>query len=153
MTKEATPLSLAAFQGLAAYLLDTNKLPQNVDWFIISNLYGGPGSIINSFPPSTSPSSTSSYAHRDSGYVWQFYANTALDIPAPSGSIVGYLKAMVASLGPEAANLPAYAPYADPELGVGDDAHNRYWGAAVPRLKTIQKAFDPKDILYSPQGI
>lgn len=58
---------------------------------------------------------------------------------------------MVAALGPEAKSLPAYAPYADPELSRAD-AQTRYWGAGVPRLKAIKQAVDPKGTLYNPQG-
>lgn len=58
---------------------------------------------------------------------------------------------MVGALGAEAANLPAYAPYADPELSQAE-AQTRYWGAGVARLKAIKAAVDPKGILYAPQG-
>lgn len=118
---------------------------------IISNLYGGPGSIITSFPPSTDPSSTSSYAHRDTGYVWQLYAYTANSMPPFDNDIISFVKGMVDSLGPEASNLPAYAPYADTALSQAE-AQVRYWGAGVPRLKKIKAQVDPKGILYNPQG-
>lgn len=106
--------------------------------------------MINSFPPSTDPSSTSSYLGRDSGYVWQLYGYSA-NPPAFNQAIIPYVKGMVTSLGAEAANLPAYAPYADTELSQSD-AQTRYWGAGVPRLKSIKLAFDPKGILLNPQG-
>lgn len=54
-------------------------------------------------------------------------------------------------MGAEVANLPAYAPYADTELSQ-TEAQTRYWGAGVPRLKSIKAAVDPKGILYNPQG-
>lgn len=146
-THNATPLSLAALKSLFTYLQTTK--PVNSDWFIIANLYGGPGSIINSFPASTDPSSTSSYLGRDSGYVWQLYGYATNS--AFNAAIIPYIKGMVTSLGAEAANLAAYAPYADTELSQSE-AQTRYWGAGVPRLKSIKLAFDPKGILLNPQG-
>ncbi|KAL0632705.1 hypothetical protein Q9L58_008398 [Maublancomyces gigas] len=148
-THQAAPLSLAALKTLFTYL--TTAPPSGSAWFIIANLYGGPGSKITSFPPSTDPASTSSYAGRDSGYVWQLYGyvtNTqAPYIPA----ITGFVKGMVDSLGSEAAGLPAYAPYADTALSQAE-AQTRYWGGGVARLKTIKTQVDPKGILYNPQG-
>lgn len=58
---------------------------------------------------------------------------------------------MVDALGPEAADLPAYAPYADTEYSQ-EEAQERYWGAAAPRLREIKMAIDPKGTLSNPQG-
>ncbi|CCX30517.1 hypothetical protein FPQ18DRAFT_312236 [Pyronema domesticum] len=149
-TKESAPLSLTALNSMFAYLY-TNPAPPNTWWMIISNLYGGPGSVINSFPPSTDPASTSSYADRDSGYVLQFYGSTASTRPPFNNQIMTYVKSMVGSLGDEVKNLPAYAPYNDPEL-TRAEAQQKYWGAGVPRLKAIKSQVDPKGILYNPQG-
>jgi hypothetical protein len=143
-------LSLTALNSMFTYLY-TNPAPPNTWWMIISNLYGGPGSVINSFPPSTDPASTSSYADRDSGYVLQFYGSTASTQPPFNNQIMTYVKSMVGALGDEVKNLPAYAPYNDPEL-TRAEAQQKYWGAGVPRLKAIKSQVDPKGILYNPQG-
>lgn len=115
------------------------------------NLYGGPGSKITSFPPSTDPASTSSYAGRDAGFVWQLYGYTSNSLPPFNSAITGFVTGMVNVMGAEATGLPAYAPYADTALSQ-TDAQTRYWGAGVPRLKTIKAQFDPRGILYNPQG-
>jgi FAD/FMN-containing dehydrogenase len=132
------------------YLYNTSP-PGGVEWMVIANLYGGPGSIINSFPPSTDPNSTSSYGDRDSGYVWQFYAYTGNSQPPFNPGIITFVQNMVEALGAEAKDLPAYAPYADPELSQAE-AQIRYWGEGVARLKAIKSQVDPKGILYNPQG-
>ncbi|KAF8537005.1 hypothetical protein BDD12DRAFT_746446 [Trichophaea hybrida] len=150
VTHESAPLSPKALKGLFNYLYTTTP-PGGAQWFIISNLEGGPGSVIDSFPPNTDPHSTSSYAHRDTGYVLQLYGFTANSKPPFNSGIINFVKGMVDSMGPEAANLPAYAPYADPELSVAD-AHVRYWGGGVRRLMKIKKEVDPKGVLYNPQG-
>jgi hypothetical protein len=149
-TKQSAPLSLSALQGLFNYIYNTSP-PSGSSWMIIANLYGGPGSVINSFPASTDPSSTSSYAGRDSGYVWQLYAYTSNSQPPFVSAIIPFVENMVGALGAEAANLPAYAPYTDPELSQAD-AQTRYWRDGVARLKAIKSQVDPKGILYNPQG-
>lgn len=83
---------------------------------VINNLYGGPNSAINAVLPSTNPVSTSSYAHRSASYVWQLYAYTSNSQPPLSNNIRTFVQSMVDALGNEAADLPAYAPYLDPEL-------------------------------------
>ncbi|KAI5818346.1 hypothetical protein BZA77DRAFT_277506 [Pyronema omphalodes] len=150
ITKESTPLSLTALNSMFNYLY-THPAPPNTWWMIISNLYGGLGSVINSYPPSTDSASTSSYANRDSGYVLQFYGSTASTQPPFNNQIMTFVKSIVRALGEEAENLSAYAPYSDPELTQAE-AQQRYWGASVPRLKTIKSQVDPKGILYNPQG-
>lgn len=147
-THQATPLSLTALTKLFTYLYTTTP-PSGSDWFIIANLYGGPGSKITSFPPSTDPASTSSYAGRDTGYVWQLYGYTG-NAQFIAG-IIPFIKGMVDALGQEAVGLPAYAPYPDTTYTQAE-AQTRYWGAGVARLKSIKALVDPKGILYNPQG-
>lgn len=79
------------------------------------------------------------------------YGYTANSQPPFDPKIITFITGIVNSLGPEAANLPAYAPYADTELTQAQ-AQVRYWGAGVPRLKSIKAQVDPKGILYNPQG-
>jgi len=80
------------------------------------------------------------------------YAYTATSQPPFDPAIVDFVKGMVTALGPEAANLPAYAPYADSELSQAE-AQVRYWGDGVAKLKGIKKQVDPKGILHNPQGV
>lgn len=115
------------------------------------NLYGGCDSVITSFPPSTDPSSTSSYAGRDAGYVWQLYSNTKDMLPPFDQAIIGFVAGMVDALGPEASDLPAYAPYADTTYSQ-QEAQDRYWGAGAPRLRSIKAVIDPKGTVFNPQG-
>ncbi|KAL0630899.1 hypothetical protein Q9L58_010247 [Maublancomyces gigas] len=148
-THQCTPLSYAALESLFTYLYTTTP-PSNSEWFIIANLYGGSDSVITSFPPSTDPASTSSYAGRDTGYVWQLYGYTEDSLPPFNVDIISFVKGMVDALGDEG-DLPAYAPYADTEL-TQEEAQVRYWGGGVDRLKAIKAAVDPTGILYNPQG-
>jgi len=147
-TKEAAPLSQTAINGLFNYLYNTAP-PSEAKWFIIVNLYGGPGSVINSVPPNTDPAATSSYGDRDGGYVFQFYGYTPAGAWNPA--VINYVEGMTTSLGKEAANLMGYAPYADTQL-TRAEAQKRYWGGGVTRLKAIKKEVDPKGILLNPQG-
>lgn len=107
--------------------------------------------MITSPPPSTDPSSTSSYAGRDAGYVWQIYGQSANTLPPFNEEIIGFLAGMVDAFGDEVANLPAYPAYADTEYD-RDEAQDRYWGAGAARLREIKSAVDPKGIIYNPQG-
>ncbi|KAI5789793.1 hypothetical protein FPQ18DRAFT_339187 [Pyronema domesticum] len=99
----------------------------------------------------TNPAPPNTYADRDSGYVLQFYGSTASTQPPFNNQIMTYVKSMVGALGEEVENLPAYAPYSDPEL-TRAEVQLKYWGAGVPRLKAIKSQVDPKGILYNPQG-
>lgn len=65
--------------------------------------------------------------------------------------IIGFVAGMVAALGDEASELPAYAPYADTTF-TQQEAQDRYWGAGAPRLRDIKAAIDPKGTVYNPQG-
>lgn len=58
---------------------------------------------------------------------------------------------MVDALGQEAADLPAYAPYADTSYSQ-TEAQERYWGAGAPRLREIKSVVDQGGVLYNPQG-
>ncbi|KAI5792006.1 hypothetical protein EDC01DRAFT_706804 [Geopyxis carbonaria] len=146
VTAEARPLSLAALQRLTAYLYGT-AAPGGVSYMVIFNLYGGPGSRINE--PAAGSAAAGAYAHRDGGYVVQCYADVL------SGgwrdAVVGYVNGMVGSMGAEASALPAYAPYADPQLA-REEAQRRYWGDGVARIAAVKRQYDPKGVVYNPQG-
>lgn len=107
--------------------------------------------MITSFPASTDPASTSSYAGRDTGYVWQIYGNMVDLMPPFDEDVIGYLGGMVDALGVEAAELPGYAPYPDTTFSK-DEAQKRYWGGGAPRLRAIKALVDPKGTVYNPQG-
>lgn len=149
-THQHTPLSRNAMLSFFVYVANA-PVPAGSDWFIIINLYGGGDSVITSFPPSTDPSSTSSYAGRDTAYVWQLYGNMANLSPPFNGAIITYISGMVSALGSEAAGLPGYAPYPDTEF-TREEAQARYWGDGAPRLRAIKADVDPKGTVYSPQG-
>ncbi|TGZ78668.1 FAD-binding domain-containing protein [Ascodesmis nigricans] len=133
---EDRPISVGAASSFAAYL---QFVPTTASWYVICNLYGGPGSVINSVP-----ANSTSYRHRSSGYVWQFVASGG-----PEANVVEYVKNMVSSFGNEIDGYPAYAPYADPEL---EDPQTAYWGDNVERLRELKKVWDADDILLNPQG-
>ncbi|KAI5777356.1 hypothetical protein EDC01DRAFT_635891 [Geopyxis carbonaria] len=140
---QATPLTLDAMTALLEYAWNT-PAPSDAFWMVLVELYGGAASAVT-----TGPASPASYARRDTGHVLQFYANTADNAPPWDDAIVGFVNGLVDALGVEGG---AYPPYADPELGTGDAARERYWGANVARLKAIKAAVDPGRVVFAPQG-
>ncbi|KAL7266474.1 hypothetical protein RUND412_010979 [Rhizina undulata] len=153
VTPSSTLLTEAALVNFFTYLKNVGTSYKN-PWFIIANLYGGPGSVINIPPPSTDPKSTSSYAHRDSLFVFQFYANMPNNLPPFDEGILPFLGNMVNSI---ISKMPgvffaAYNNYVDPTFKIAT-AYTLYYGDGYPRLKNIKRAVDPGFVFWYPQVI
>lgn len=136
-----TPITLTTLQKLTNYLQNT-PVPELVEWMVIFNLYGGPGSRISAVG-----NGENSYPHHGAGYVTQFYAwNNGAWVP----QTIPFVKGMTEVMGSEVADWGAYGPYVDPELGSG--AKTAYWGANVDRLEQVKQTWDAGDLWLNPQG-
>lgn len=149
VTPPKSPPSISALKNLLTYLKPS--APSGYDPIIIINLYGGPNSAIRSPPWASIRSQTSSYSHRDAGWVWQFTAGSSGQVDRKEG-LVGYVDGLLASMGNEVKSWGAYAPYVDPELDA-NTAREKYWGAQLGRLTGVKMKYDKKGLLGGPQGV
>lgn len=113
-----------------------------VDYFIIVNLYGGPGSAINS-----KTTDFAAYNDRDSLWVIQNYGYTANSV----GFIDG-LNDVITNAQPQT-RFGAYMNYIDPSLDAAT-AHRVYYGDVVyARLLRLKQQLDPQSVFWNPQAI
>ncbi|CAI6235830.1 unnamed protein product [Periconia digitata] len=123
-------------------LFDYMKEGTSVDYYSIINLYGGPGSAINS-----KDTEFAAYNDRDSLWVVQNYGSTAGSIDFINGLNDAVVKAQ-----PET-HFGAYLNYVDPTLDAAT-AHELYYGDAVyGRLEALKSEVDPKGVFWNPQAI
>jgi hypothetical protein len=132
--------------GLSATALnaffDHLQTAGSVNYYVIINLYGGPGSAINS-----KDTTFAAYADRDSLWVFQNYGNTA----ASSGFIEGINSAII-NAQPKT-TFGAYLNYVDPSYDA-PTAHKVYYGDALyAKLLSLKKQVDPQGVFWNPQAI
>jgi len=114
----------------------------DVEYFIIINLYGGPGSAINS-----KDTSFAAYNDRDSLWVLQNYGYTADSVNFINGINSAIIKAQPQT------SFGAYLNYVDPTYDAAT-AHKLYYGDAVySRLAALKKQVDPQSVFWHPQAI
>jgi len=108
---------------------------------------GGPTSYVP-----TVPSSSTSYAHRDSIYEWQLVAQTSS--PPFDDAGITWLNPFVSDIEAAESNvtLGMYYNYADPTLSK-DEAHERYWLEHYGKLAEIKKDYDPNLVFENPQTV
>ncbi|KAJ4289799.1 hypothetical protein N0V90_011130 [Kalmusia sp. IMI 367209] len=112
------------------------------DYFVIINLYGGPGSAIN-----TKDTTFAAYKDRDSLWVFQNYGikPTTLDF-------INGINDVIIESQPDT-EFGAYLNYVDPSYSA-KEAHELYYGDEVySRLATLKKKYDPKQTFWMPQAI
>lgn len=115
-------------------------------WYIIIDMHGGKNSYISSLPKDST-----SYYFRDSLWLYQFYDRSFGKYPTNGFSFLnGWVDAFTTKL--DRSQWGMYINYADPTMDRAEATRN-YWGAALPRLRTIKAAVDPKEVFYFPQGI
>lgn len=116
-------------------------------WYFIVAAQGGPTSYVP-----TIPSSSTSYAHRDSIYEWQLVAQ-AVAPPFDEAGIT-WLNPFVSDIEAAESNLTLgmYYNYADPTLSK-EEAHERYWLQHYGRLAEIKKRVDPNLVFLNPQTV
>ncbi|KAF1997187.1 Glucooligosaccharide oxidase [Amniculicola lignicola CBS 123094] len=128
------------FNQLWDYLSKGSPAP----YFIITNLYGGPGSSIN-----YKTEHFAAYADRDSLWVLQNYGDT--ENPANIDFINGINDVIIKSQ-PET-TFGAYLNYVDPSYDAAT-AHKVYYGDAIyGKLLKLKQKYDPRKIFWNPQAI
>lgn len=135
---ESAGLTAAAVNALYDY----TRTAGDVEYFVIINLYGGPGSAINS-----KDTNFAAYNDRDSLWVIQNYGFTAGSVNFISG-----LQNAVLNAQPQTP-FGAYLNYVDPTYSAAT-AHQLYYGNAVySRLAALKAQVDPKGVFWHPQAI
>ncbi|CAO2648425.1 Nn.00g076920.m01.CDS01 [Neocucurbitaria sp. VM-36] len=123
-------------------LFDYLKTAGDVEYFIIINLYGGPGSAINS-----KDTTFAAYNDRDSLWVLQNYGYTPDSVNFINGINSAIIKAQPQT------SFGAYLNYVDPTYDAAT-AHKLYYGDAVyARLAALKKQIDPQSVFWNPQAI
>lgn len=142
---ESGPLTAAALNSYFAYITQTAK-PSS--WFSIINLYGGPGSAINS-----RDTTFSSYSDRSSLWVFQNYGFTSGGaLPSATIGFIDGMNNAIENAQPQT-QFGAYLNYVDPSLDP-ETAHSLYYGTDVyNRLLAIKQVVDPGMVFWNPQAI
>ncbi|KAF2656453.1 carbohydrate-binding module family 18 [Lophiostoma macrostomum CBS 122681] len=135
---ESAGLTSAALNALWDHL----QTAGDVEYYIITNLYGGPGSAINS-----KDTSFASYSDRDSLWVLQNYGYNAESIDFVNG-----INSAILGAQPQT-SFGAYLNYVDPGYDAAT-AHKLYYGDAdYAKLLALKKQVDPKSVFWNPQAI
>ncbi|OAG11159.1 FAD-binding domain-containing protein [Paraphaeosphaeria sporulosa] len=136
---ETDGLSAAALNAYYDYIKSGS-----VTFYSIINLYGGPGSAINS-----KDTTFAAYSDRDSLWVFQNYGTGA------GADVVSYMNGMNDAIIKAQPNTKfgAYLNYVDPSYDAAT-AHKLYYGDAVyARLAALKKVVDPANVFWNPQSI
>ena len=146
----SSPLTSAALNSYFTYIISNGSASQQpTPWFSILNLYGGPGSVIN-----TPLSNSSAYSDRDALWVVQHYgdmAGTNEPFP-PELSFIDGLNAALTEAMPDTM-FGAYLNYVDPELSA-NEAHELYYGKTTyDKLLGIKQTWDKGDLFWNPQSV
>jgi hypothetical protein len=135
---ESTGLTSATLDALYDYLQTSGS----VTYYIIINLYGGPGSAINS-----KDTEFAAYRDRDSLWVLQNYGSSSDSIDFVNG-----INRVIIDAQPQT-SFGAYLNYVDPSYDA-TTAHKLYYGDAVyGRLAALKEQVDPKGVFWNPQAI
>ena len=114
----------------------------STEYYTIVNLYGGPGSAINS-----KDTSFAAYNDRDSLWVFQNYGYST-----SSTNFINGLNDAIIKAQPQT-NFGAYLNYVDPSYDAAT-AHKLYYGDDLyARLLTLKKKVDPNNVFWNPQAI
>lgn len=144
---ESTPLSTTALENFFSY---TQQNKGNPNWFSLINIYGGHGSTINNPSPRAL---SSSYAHRDSLWVFQNYGFSSS--PPYNESLTSIIQGMndvIIKSQPDT-QFPAYLNYVDPALSPTEAAILYYGKSTYNRLLEVKKAVDPDFTFWNPQAV
>ncbi|KAF2688965.1 Glucooligosaccharide oxidase [Lentithecium fluviatile CBS 122367] len=147
----AKSITVPESEGLARSTLDAFydyiSTPAPTEYFVIINLYGGPGSAIN-----MKDTDFAAYADRDSLWVFQNYGHG--DTIREQGSIdfVNGINEAIIEAQPDT-HFGAYLNYVDPSYDA-ETAHELYYGEALyAKLDELKAKYDPKHIFWNPQSI
>ncbi|KAI1135475.1 putative glucooligosaccharide oxidase [Hypoxylon sp. FL0543] len=135
-----------ALTSFFAYLL-VKGARAPISYFILVDLYGGPGSQINN-----KDLSFSAFAHRDALWVAQLYGYVDDDKEFPAEG-VDFVNGLANSMTQYLPRYGAYSNYTDPGL-TKEEAHKLYYGEELTKtLKDLKKKWDPDNIFQNPQSI
>jgi hypothetical protein len=135
---ESAGLTSAALNALYDHL----QTAGTTEYYIITNLYGGPGSAINS-----KDTSFAAYNDRDSLWVLQNYGYNAA-----STDFINGINSAIIGAQPQT-SFGAYLNYVDPGYTAAT-AHKLYYGDALyAKLLALKKQVDPKSVFWNPQAI
>ncbi|KAL5117079.1 hypothetical protein ACEQ8H_005038 [Pleosporales sp. CAS-2024a] len=126
-------------------LYDHLQTANTVQYYIIINLYGGPGSAINA--NAKKDPRFAAYSDRDSLWVLQNSGTNATSMPFINGINEAIIKAQPRT------RFGAYLNYIDPSYDA-PTAHRVYYGDAVyARLAALKKVVDPQRVFWNPLAI
>jgi hypothetical protein len=130
----------ASVDALFRYLDEQDK--GTLLWFVIFDLSGG---AVNDVPLGAA-----SYPHRDKVLFYQSYAVGFPTLPAATRAFLEGLHDVIVRGSPGANST--YAGYVDPAIP-RDRYMEAYWEGQVPRLRSVKKQWDPKDVFHNPQSV
>jgi hypothetical protein len=142
----AKSLTVPESDGLTAGTLDALfdylRTAGSVNYYLIINLYGGPGSAINS-----KDTRFAAYSDRNSLWVFQNYGLTSASI-----NFINGINNAIITAQPQT-SFGAYLNYVDPSYDAAT-AHKLYYGDAVySKLATLKQQVDPQGVFWHPQAI
>jgi hypothetical protein len=137
-----TPNDLIPSASIDEFFTYLDNVDKNTPiWFGIFDLEGG---ATNDVPPDAT-----AYGHRDALFYFQSYGVNIGKLSDKTRSFInGMNDVLLKGMGGK--TLGAYAGYVDPAL---KNAQQAYWGANLPKLKSVKKAVDPGDIFHNPQSV
>ncbi|EAU90815.1 glucooligosaccharide oxidase [Coprinopsis cinerea okayama7 len=126
--------------------LGSNGLGSNTNWFIQIGSFGGPTSKINQFS-----ADESSFAHRDSLLLFQFYGRTFFPpFPASGFTLLDGMVDSIVHNSPAGWKYGAYTNYVDDRLA---NWQHLYYGNHYPRLQRLKTLYDPNNVFSFPTSI
>ncbi|KAF2097748.1 FAD-binding domain-containing protein [Rhizodiscina lignyota] len=146
---EISPLTEDAVTNYFTYLINEGANPDTGSWFSICNLYGGPGSQIN-----TKTIDFAAYSDRDALWVFQHYSSEPANVSFPATAF-NFVQGMNTALEQDMPNTTfgAYLNYIDPSLTPAE-AHEEYYGSTLyAKLLALKEVVDPGNIFWNPQAI
>jgi hypothetical protein len=147
----AKSITVPEADGLASTTLDAFydyiKEGAATPYFVIINLYGGPGSQIN-----TKDTNFAAYNDRDSLWVFQNYGHGDTINEPESLAFVNGINDVIINAQPDT-HFGAYLNYVDPSYDAAT-AHDLYYGEELyARLNELKAKYDPNHIYWNPQAI
>jgi len=159
---EGYPMTREMLTPFFENLEPTNPALKNVPitWLVLAELHGGGNSALNS-----APQSSSSFAHRDTLFTWQFLGVTPDAQPPFPQSGIDFIHNIFNSI---TAPMPkeevkGYVNMFDSTLDA-DEAHRRYYGngpwdgkegsvGVYEKLVGLKEKWDPQSVFWNPQAI
>lgn len=147
VSKETEPLTLATWLSYTTWMASHQD---QGPWFSLINLYGGPGSAINTVSPDVS-----AYSDRASLWVFQNYGYTASKMPPWDTQITVLVDGLNGAItdAQSDGDFGAYLNYVDPDLTPAT-AHLEYYGfATYDKLLGLKAKYDRGAVFWNPQAI